>query len=116
VRLLLDENRASRRLVDLLRRDGHEVQSALHAAGAGAHDAAIFSTAKAARRAIITMNCGDFVALASKDSDHAGLLLVYQNADLRDMTIDEIARAVRNVANLYSSIAGMILNLNEFRW
>jgi hypothetical protein len=47
---------------------------------------------------LLTKNPGDFLELHEKNSQHAGILLVYQDNDPdRDMSHAEIVRAIANL-------------------
>lgn len=75
--LLLDEC-CPRSLVGVASDLGHTAQRTLEIAGLGrqATDAAIFAFACAVRGTVVTVNAGDFLALAARVPNHPGLILL----------------------------------------
>lgn len=78
MRLLLDEHYANEIAVQL-RRAGHDAVSVSERGLKGTDDESLLKLATAERRAVLTNNARDFLALASRWSasgtDHCGLLL-----------------------------------------
>lgn len=113
MRLYLDEDLASRELVDRLKASGHEVVPAL----LGEPDSIVWAEAQSREAAVATRNARDFVALAGQSRTHHGLLLVYLDNDRRrDMNFGDIATAIDRVDSLTTGrVEGQILILNRFR-
>jgi hypothetical protein len=119
LKLYLDDCAYSRRLCQLLREAGHDVQTPVDLVPSllGADDAAHFAHAQAAGRAILTLNARDFKALHDRDADHAGILVVYQDNDPRkDMRYADIVRAIANLERSVPRVAGGFWILNLYRW
>lgn len=116
MRLLVDECLVAAELIRRLRHAGHDVVTSVERVGAGASDSDVFNIAKDEQRTILTANCTDFAALHTANSEHAGLLLVYEDGDSRDMTYSDmvaaIDRAVRRNPDGFSSRS---IILNHFR-
>lgn len=75
--LLLDEC-CPKSLIGIANDGGHTAQRTLEIAGLGrqATDAAIFSFARMVGGIVVTVNAGDFLALAAQVPDHPGLILL----------------------------------------
>jgi hypothetical protein len=64
----------------------------------GQPDSVILDRAKADKRVLLTYNCDDFENLHEMNSNHLGILAVYQNANrLKNMSFKEIVRAISNI-------------------
>ena len=100
----------------MLRSAGHDVVTSIDVFGTGASDTAVFEHGKREKRAILTFDCDDFVALHEKDSEHSGILLVYQDGDSRDMTYREIVGAIDSATQAHpGGIAKQRIVLNHVR-
>ncbi len=116
--LYLDDCACSRRLCQLLREAGYDVQTPADVTPplVGASDAAHFAHACAVGRIILTLNPKDFKALHDRAAHHPGILAVYQDNDLtKDMRHTDIVRAVGNLER-QAQIAGGFWILNVYRW
>jgi predicted nuclease of predicted toxin-antitoxin system len=117
MRLLLDECVGDRRLRDALATAGHDVVRSVDAVGGGADDPTVFAFARQERRAVMTYNNADFIALAEQQPEHAGMLLIYQTNKANNMTTADIVRALANVEQTHTGgIAGQMVVLNQYRW
>jgi hypothetical protein len=119
LKLYLDDCAYSRRLCQLLREAGHDVQTPVDLVSPllGADEATHFAHAQAAGRAILTLNARDFEALHDKDAGHAGILVVYQDNDpSKDMRYADIVRAIANLERSTPRVSGGFLVLNRYRW
>jgi predicted nuclease of predicted toxin-antitoxin system len=98
LRLLVDEDSQAKTLVRLLLAAGHDVLTARDAGLNSLTDTEVLARAISEERALLTRNCGDFLALHQQDGAHHGILAVYQEADAtRNMRYDDIVRALGNV-------------------
>jgi predicted nuclease of predicted toxin-antitoxin system len=116
LRLLLDENCASRELQLRLRNEGHDVETAIEALGPGISDAAVAAYACSERRVLLSKDIADFSNLYADRNNHSGLLLIFEDATSRRLTAERIARAIHNIEAMYSVIDGMIVALHGFQW
>jgi predicted nuclease of predicted toxin-antitoxin system len=115
-RLLIDECLASRELIGRARKAGHDVVSSRDVLGDGTSDDDVMAYARRERRSVITANCGDFLSLHAANGEHHGVLLVFEDADRRDMSPRDVVRALELVLIRYSgSIANELIVLNHFR-
>ena len=73
MRLLVDENCASREFLAQLRSNGHDVESTIAALGAGTPDSAIVEYAIAESRVVVTKNADDFRQILGARRSHPGL-------------------------------------------
>jgi len=104
------------RLRDVLRQRGHEVTTPLDANLLGADDPRHFAYARQHGLTLITANPADFKRLHDHDPQHAGIFAVYQDNDPRDMSYEEIARAIQNLIDAEVTIAGQFHSLNVWRY
>lgn len=119
LKLYLDDCAFSHRLRDLLQEAGHtvEVPADTYPPLTGTTDATHFAHAKAAGRVLLTFNPRDFKMLHDKDTQHTGILAVYQDNDpTKDMNYREIVRAIANLERSVDEIAGGFWSLNAYRW
>jgi hypothetical protein len=117
LRLLVDEDSQAKTLVRLLIEAGHDVLTAEAAGLNGLDDADVLAHAVRSQRALLTRNCGDFVALHSDAPDHPGILAIYQNADpAKNLSYADIVRAIGNLAASGVPCAGEVLVVNAWLW
>jgi predicted nuclease of predicted toxin-antitoxin system len=119
LKLYLDDCAFSHRLRQLLCHAGHDVEAPADTVPplTGAGDAVHFAHAKATDRVILTLNPRDFKALHDQDSNHPGILTVYQDNDpTKDMSYSDIVQAIANLERNVAKIAGGFWSLNAYRW
>nr|WP_319421436.1 DUF5615 family PIN-like protein [Pleurocapsa sp. FMAR1] len=63
LRLLIDEDSQAKPLVSLLRKVGHDVETANEAGLSGKEDFLVLNYARIGNRVLLTQNCDDFEAL-----------------------------------------------------
>jgi hypothetical protein len=112
VRILVDEDLASRELI-----------SRLESAFAGdvlppareTSDAEVWRRAQEAAAAILTGNVVDFLDLARQRPSHHGVLLVFRRNDPHDLRAAGIAAGVVAIAERYpDGVKDLILAVNDF--
>jgi predicted nuclease of predicted toxin-antitoxin system len=113
MRILVDEDLASRELLDRLER---LLPGRVLAPTREASDEAVWQRAQEESAAVLTGNAVDFLALAGRSASHAGLLLAYRSNDRRrDLTAGSIAEAVVRIVEKYpDGVASMTLVVNSF--
>lgn len=117
LKIYLDDCANSRDLIRVLRAAGHDVVIPADVGLTGARDPAHFAHAAAAGLVLLTKNPRDFAVLHQADSNHAGIVVVYQDNDpTRDMTPAEIARALANLVNAGGELRGTYNILNAWRY
>jgi len=119
LRLYLDDCAYSRRLQQQLQTAGHDVETPFSATPllAGADDAMHWAHARAVGRVLLTFNPRDFKVLHDQDSHHPGILAVYQDNDpTKDMSYQDIVRAIANLEQSVPHLAGGFWVLNMYRW
>ena len=117
--LYLDDCAYSHRLRQLLVDAGYDVQTPADVDPplTGADDESHFTYGKASQRAILTLNARDFKVLHDRDSNHWGILAVYQDNDpTRDMSYGDIVQAITNLRATGVDIFGGFWILNAYRW
>ena len=117
LKLLIDEDCQDRLLVKLLRNAGHDVITVNEAGLMGKSDLVILERAKTEKRVLLTYNCDDFESLHEIDSNHLGILAVYQNANhLKNMSFKEIVRAVNNIEKSEMILEKLFVSLNQWNY
>jgi Domain of unknown function (DUF5615) len=114
LRLLLDECSCSRVLAAKLAAAGHDVELSIDVLGIAASDESVLARAIHAQRALLTMNCEDFVELVSDGRAHSGLFLHYRGGG--GLTYDQIVTAIANVASTFDTLDGLQVSLNQWAW
>ena len=116
MRLLVDEDSQARTLVRLLVTAGHDVLTAAEAGLNSLTDAEVLARAVAEGWVLLTRNGADFLAMHRQGGAHRGILAVYQDADpARDMTYDDIVRAIGNVERSAAQDGAFVI-LNAWKW
>lgn len=101
LRLLIDEDTQDARLVAMLRTEGHDVLA--HAAQN--------------QRAVLTMNCRDFLELHEASPAHFGIIAVYQSGKMhKNMTFAEIVAALANLTASGWDLAEQFVVLNAWNY
>ena len=117
MRLLLDEDSQGRIRVRMLRAAGHDVLTVEDAGLHSHNDPEVFAFAKRERRALITRNVRDFLALHEIDPDHSGILAEHQDRDpSKNMSDAAIARAVGNIEASGWKVTGQFVALNGWSY
>ena len=117
LRLLIDEDTQDARLVLMLRTEGHDVRTVNEAGLRGQADGAVLAHAAQDRRAVLTLNCRDFLALHEAGGAHSGIIGIYQGRDLRkNMTFAQIAAALANLAASGWDLAQQFVVLNAWNY
>jgi hypothetical protein len=117
LRIYLDDCAYAKQLVGLLQKAGHDVLTPVDADTAGMADDVHLRFAAQEGRVLLTKNPDDFAQLHAGDSQHAGILAIYQDNDpSRDMSYGEIVRAIANLESAGVPIAGSFHVLNAWRY
>lgn len=116
-KIYLDDCAYARELVRLLEAANHEVTTPQQAGTTGREDEVHFRYAVENSLILITKNPDDFLELHEKNSQHAGILLVYQDNDPdRDMCHAEVVKAIANMEEAGVVFAGACHVLNAWRY
>jgi hypothetical protein len=117
LRLLVDEDMASKALVGLLRQHGHDIRTAGEAGLLASPDGDVIQLAYEEGRVLLTGNGADFALLHRDGTQHAGVLAVYRDRDpSKDMSRRDIARALANVEAAGMDLHGQFVALNDWRY
>lgn len=117
LQLFLDESADDRVLRQRLTAEGHKLVIPHEVGLAGASDEAVFRYAKDRDLIIVTKNPKDFERLGDQSPQHPGIFAIYQDNDrARDMTPEDICRAIRNLVQAGLQISGQIHTLNHWRY
>ena len=120
MRVYLDDNLDSDAILGLLRLSGHDAVSPRIVGTQGVADEEHLRYASSNSLVIITANALDFIELQEhwlvQQQQHSGILIVFlENNPGRDMAIQEIARAVTQIAGSGTPLANHRHNLNFWR-
>lgn len=116
-RIYLDDCAYDKELVRLLEEAGHQVVTPAQAGNTGQSDQVHFRYAAEHALRLLTKNPDDFAELHDVDSNHAGILLIYQDNDRdRDMTNAEIVRSIANLVAAAVVLPGAVHVLNAWRY
>ena len=120
MRLYLDDDLDGNTLIGLLHHAGHEVVSPRAVGTRGVHDPAHLRYAADHELVLLTANAKDFLTLHEQwqqdGQEHPGMLLVYrENNPQRDMTLQEMARAVSRLDQAGIPLRNTYQNLNFWR-
>lgn len=118
--IYLDDNRADKRLMELLTKAGHTVVRPTDVGLAGASDARHFKHAIRAGLVVLTADPVDYAELheliLESGGSHSGILAIhYQNDAKRDMRPKHIATAVNKFERSGLSITNQTIVLNHWR-
>jgi predicted nuclease of predicted toxin-antitoxin system len=117
LRLLVDEDTQSRRLVNLLREAGHDVLTVEEASLEAHPDTQVLEHARRENRIVLTRNCEDFRALHEVSSQHPGICAIYQDRDAsQNMSRPAITRALANLEVSGLELAGQFVALNAWSY
>jgi predicted nuclease of predicted toxin-antitoxin system len=113
----MDEDCQDRLLVKLLRNAGHDVISVNESDLMGQPDSIILDRAKTDKHVLLTYNCDDFENLHQINSNHSGILSVYQNANLfKNIRFKEIVRAINNIEKSEMELNRLFIPLNQWNY
>ncbi|MBW4506953.1 MAG: DUF5615 family PIN-like protein [Scytonematopsis contorta HA4267-MV1] len=115
--MLVDEDTQARRLVEMLRADGHDVLTIGEAGVTGIPDASVMELARVQQRILLTRNCDDFLAIHQANPEHSGIIAIYQDADpMKNMSYTAIVKAINNLQNTGISLQAQFIVLNQYYW
>jgi hypothetical protein len=116
-KIYLDDCAYDKELVRQLEQAGHQVTTPAQAGNSGRADEVHFRYAADHGLLLLTKNPDDFLELHTKDSKHAGILVIYQDNDPdRDMSEADIVRAIANLVTADISLPGTVQVLNAWRY
>src|SRR5438105_1205289 len=120
MRLYLDEDIASRKLIQTLTKDGHDVVTPFEVDLLGESDILQMTQAVRDDRVCLTKNADDFeklhILITLCGGSHPGIFTVRSDNDLRrDMKPSQIVSAINNVLNVVSSVRSHVICLNDWR-
>lgn len=120
MKLYLDDDIAQALLVNLLRRDGHDVSVPADFGMAGQKDAAHLRRAVREQAVFLSQNYDDFRLLheliLETQGHHPGILIVRKDNDpTRDMRPPQVVRALRNLISAGVPLADEYVILNHWR-
>lgn len=100
-----------------MRKAGHEVMTANEAGLAGKIDPIVLDCARKENRVLLTKNCDDFKVLHQVNSNHPGILVIYQNDFLsKNMNRQQVVRAIANLEAANISLANQFISLNHWNY
>ena len=120
MRLYLDEDIASRHLVQALRKAGHDVTTPADVGLLGESDTLQLTHAVRDDRVCLSRNSRDFKNLHNLillcGGSHSGIFALYSDNDRRrDMKPVQIVAAIKNVCEVLVSMRNHVIDLNDWR-
>ena len=117
LRLLLDEDAQSDRLLRALQTEGHDVASVNTLGLRTRTDPVILKSAQTETRILITYNAADFRVFHAESPSHCGIIIICRDADpAKDMSIPDISRALHNLEASGWNLDGELVFLNEWQY
>ena len=117
LRLLLDEDSQAKYLVNLLQIAGHDVLTVNEADLMSRADSIVLDYARQQERVLLTRNCADFQELHEANSEHPGILAVFQNPDLaKNMSYQSIVQAIANLEAVGYILENQFVILNQWSY
>jgi hypothetical protein len=115
--IYLDDCAYAKTLVQLLQAAGHRVVTPIQAGTSGKADEEHLLFAASQGLVLLTKNPDDFAQLHNASSEHAGILVIYQDNDPdRDMAYAEIVRAIGNLEWAGITLSKSFQVLNAWRY
>ena len=116
LRVYLDDCAYDKELERRLQQEGHDVITPVSAGLLGGADPVHMAYAATHGLILVTKNPFDFEVLHSLNSEHSGIIAIYQDNDAaRDMSVAEIVRAINNLAKSGIPLEGQFVILNAWR-
>lgn len=116
MKIYLDDCAFSKRLKRQLEAQGHQVLTPFEADIAGRPDPVHLQYAAEHGWALLTYNAADFVDLHERSPEHAGIFVVYHEADFaKNMSYADIVRSVDSLVASEVPIEAEIHVLNHWR-
>jgi predicted nuclease of predicted toxin-antitoxin system len=117
LKLLIDEDTQAKILVSMLRNAGHDVKTVNEVGLSGKIDELVLEYAIVKNRILLTHNCDDFETLHELNSEHPGILAIYNNDNqTKDMSNKAIVRAIANLEAVNFSLANQFIPLNQWNY
>lgn len=115
--IYLDDCAFAKKLVGLLRSAGHRVVTPVEAGTSGKADELHLLFAASQGLILVTKNPDDYAQLHEVSSEHAGIVVIYQDNDPnRDMAYEEIVRAIGNLERAGMTFPKALHVLNAWRY
>jgi predicted nuclease of predicted toxin-antitoxin system len=113
----MDEDIQAKQLVNLLKQAGHDVVTVNELNFMGQQDSFILDYAKKENRVLLTRNCKDFEALHEENSNHAGILAIYQDSNSsKNLTFQTIVKAINNLESAQIPLNNQFIPLNHWNY
>ena len=117
LRLLVDEDTQTTRLVQALRVEGHDVVTVTEAGLLAQPDEIVLEIAFREGRILLTRNCDEFRARHDAGVPHAGMFAIYRGPDsAKDMSRADIVRALANLDATGLDFAGQFVEVNAWQY
>jgi hypothetical protein len=105
----------------MLKRAGHKVTTVFEVNLVGMSDYDVLMYAIKTKHILFTQNCEDFVSLSeaviSSGGNHPGIILLYKNNNQKkDMSYQDIVKAIDNLIKTGVPIPGSVHRLNQYHF
>lgn len=116
MKIYLDENMASERLVQLLKKNGFEVATPWENNLSGAPDRSHFEFCKKKKFPLLTKDAADFLLIHQESSHHEGIIAVYEEGVAqKNMSVVDIFWALQNLVKREPNLENHYFVLNQYR-
>lgn len=120
MRLYLDEDIASRHLIQALKKAAHDVATPADCGLLGKSDSLQLTQAVREDRVCITRNARDFEDLHNLirlcGGSHPGIFALHSDNDRpRELKPAHVVQAIRNLTSVLASVQNHFINLNDWR-
>jgi uncharacterized protein with PIN domain len=113
--LLLDEDSQAKYLINLLKAASYNILTVSEAGLESVDDKEVLEFSVQQKRVLLTRNCNDFLELHQLNSNHFGILAVYQDSDpLKNMSYQAIVQAIGNLEASDLNLSGQFVVLNQW--
>lgn len=114
MKLLVDEDTQSKRLLRQLEQAGHDVQSVNSLGQNGMTDDEVFALAQQHQRVILTHNCGDFQQICQREKTHCGVVGIFRER-VNKFADAAIIAALQKLEDAIPDIADQFQVLNQWK-
>jgi predicted nuclease of predicted toxin-antitoxin system len=119
MRLYLDDDTASQRLLGVLRQAGHDVEAPRDAQLAGKPDPVHLTHCILNHRVLVSSDHHDFELLhdlvMQSGGNHPGIFAIRKDNSRRDMLASQIEKAIRRLTATVIVVSGQFFILNHWR-
>lgn len=116
MKIYLDENLFSLRVVQALSKAGFKVVTPAGSHLEGAPDESHFQYIQKENIPILTKDAADFLSLHQQNPKHGGIIVIYEEQDVtKNMSVNDIVAALKNLTKREKEFKNHFFVLNWYR-